>query len=228
MAKNNKKAIKPKFKFNVGDPVSTPGEGHGVIKTQLRKGKYVVIFDGGVHEMISEGKLKLDKSKKVVLTDLKGKEIPPRWPIGYLVYHVDKLNGPVYRIMDCKVSCGSYEYTLIIDTPNGFSNGTQRHCMERELVSCRERAHMLRTNNEMAPGSEATDLAKRNENLRAALTEWTTALPGLTPEQARNKMDQLQADRNGMMDASNKSIAGYHKLVIVNRKLIEIVDQLTR
>jgi uncharacterized membrane protein (DUF106 family) len=64
--------------------------------------------------------------------------------------------------------------------------------------------------------------------LRESLTAWQSHFINLTPKQVKDKMTQLQKDRDGMMDASNSCISEANKLRQVNAKLVEAIVLLTR
>lgn len=74
-----------------------------------------------------------------------GCEPKPKYKTGAHVQHVDSPKGAVgYTVLGSKVVDGDFEYTLADWTPNGFSNGRTRQCMEKELVlsvhSCEPKA----------------------------------------------------------------------------------------
>lgn len=215
------------FKFKVGDPVLTPGDGHGVIKSQPLKGKYVVIFDGGVHEMISASKLKPDVREvtnpstnmfkpgdKVVFLDAKDSplKVTRVWydRRGYWLYELDGDKRRKYREPELE-----------------FHRDLTDKLREAEKkVESMHTALLERTSLEDDMRRDRVGYNQRIESLEKALTDWNAAFPGITAKQAAMKMEQLQRDRNGMMDAANDAIPELNKLRMVNHKLLEIINLL--
>lgn len=103
----------------------------------------------------------------------------------------------------------------------------QLHEANKRIAVMVEQAN-ARITNEVELRKSAADYEQRLGNLRMDLAEWNQAFPGLTAQQAKAKMDQLQNDRNGMMGASNTCIAEANKLRQVNAKLVEVITLLTR